>query len=216
MAQFVGWLSAQASDATTAREWYLRSLEWATEAGDPDMVATALSMRGHLAWLAGQPGPVVGLSQAAGRLPASHGVRALAAQQQARGHAMLGEAREVDRLLGHAVELVGQAAANPPWAYFFDGSYLTLQRGLAYRPLGRSTEAVRLLSDGLAGLPDSTARTEWAAAYAGELAAAHLSVGDRAAAEAALRRVRAVAKATGSVRLRRQLRRLSAALSADT
>ena len=48
-AQFAGWLHAASGDASQATRWYTRAMEWATEIGDADMMATALSMRGHLA-----------------------------------------------------------------------------------------------------------------------------------------------------------------------
>jgi transcriptional regulator with XRE-family HTH domain len=50
-AQFAAWLSTTTGDRTGGRRLYLQAMEWATEAGNPHMVATALSMRGHLAWI---------------------------------------------------------------------------------------------------------------------------------------------------------------------
>ena len=78
-AQFIGWLYASVGDLEKANGFYHLALGWATEADEPNMVATALNMQGHTAWLGGKPGPVVGLSGAAqrdGRI--SPGVRALA------------------------------------------------------------------------------------------------------------------------------------------
>jgi transcriptional regulator with XRE-family HTH domain len=134
-AQFAGWLSANTGRPAEARRWYLTALEWATEIGDPDMIATALNMRGHLAWLAGQPGPIIGLYAAAARQEASPGVLSLAVQQEARGHALVGDSDDVDRLLDRAVELSAAADANPddepPWVYFHNLDYLRLARTVA-------------------------------------------------------------------------------------
>jgi transcriptional regulator with XRE-family HTH domain len=181
-AQFAGWLHAASGQGKRARGWYGRALEWATEVDDPDMIATALNLRGHLAWLAGQPGPVIGLSAAAGRLPARPGVRALAAQQQARGHALVGEAADVDRMLDLAAELAAAAAERPgeepPWIYFYNGGYLAMQRGLAYRLLGRRDRAIEELRAGLASMPAEVRRSEWVTRYVLELARAHEEAGD--------------------------------------
>lgn len=111
-AQFAGWLGAATNAFEEARRWYARTLEYGTEAGNPDLVATALSMRGNLAWMAHRPGPVVGLSAAAAAQAVSPGIRAMAAQQQARGHAMLGEADAVDEQLDCAAVLMAEAAEH--------------------------------------------------------------------------------------------------------
>jgi len=204
-AQFAGWLSANTGQLTDARSWYLTALGWATETGDANMIATALNMRGHLAWLTAAPGPLIGLSAAAARQPASPGVLALAAQQEARGHALLGEADDVDRLLDRAVELSDTAAHHPdnepPWIYFHSPDYLRLQRGLAYRLLGRHDEAIALLTAGLAAIPPEGRRSEWAATYMAELALTLLAMGDRSGAAGAAAEVTDIARATGSTRL---------------
>src|SRR6266511_3318785 len=64
-AQFAGWLHAATGQPGAARDWYARTLEWATEVADFDMIATALNMRGHMAWQVREPGSLIGLSAAA-------------------------------------------------------------------------------------------------------------------------------------------------------
>jgi hypothetical protein len=64
-AQFCGWLYAATGDLRAARAQFDRAAEWAAESGNATMGATALSYRGHLAWMAGHIGPLIGLSQAA-------------------------------------------------------------------------------------------------------------------------------------------------------
>ena len=142
-AQFAGWLNANNRQFSEANRLYSLALEWALEADKPNMIATALSMQGHVAWLAGKASPMIGLSRAAQRdNRASPGVRALATQQEARGIALSKEGgiADIDRKFDQAQELAAQAAEKPenepPWIYFFSPDYLTLQRGLAYRLLG--------------------------------------------------------------------------------
>ncbi|MGH3328800.1 MAG: helix-turn-helix domain-containing protein [Streptomycetales bacterium] len=132
-AQFAGWLHTTTGRLAEAYPMYDRALEWTTEADDPNMIATALSMKGHAAWVAGKAGPVVGLSQAAQRSSAaSPGVRALAAQQEARGYAMMGEGDSTDRKLDAATTLILLAAEHredePAWVYFFNPDFLGMQR----------------------------------------------------------------------------------------
>jgi len=205
--QFGGWLQAASGRAAAARERYARTLEHATEAGNDDLIATSLSMRGHLAWTARRPGPVIGLSRAAADRAHSPGLRAMAAQQEARGQALLGAADEVDRLFDAADEQMAEAAAHPegepPWTYFYTPGYLRMQRGLAHGLLGRDDAAIDELRAGLAEAGPVVAGSEFGADGALRLAEAHLRAGDRDVAEALVAEVRALANSTGSARLLR-------------
>jgi transcriptional regulator with XRE-family HTH domain len=203
--QFAGWLRAATERPDAARERYARSLEHATEAGNEDLVATTLSMRGNLAWMARQPGPVIGLSAAAAARARAPGLRAMASQQEARGHALLGEADEVDALFDVATGQMDAAAAapenEPPWTYFYTPGYLRMQRGLAYEILGRPEAAIAELRAGLDEVAPELAGAEFITQYKLQLADAHARAGDRDVAEQLLGEVRAVAVATGSARL---------------
>ena len=173
-AQFAGWLHTATDSHTVARRCHDQATEWALEAGDANMVATALSLKGYSAWKLNQLGPMVGLSSAAGCQPGiSPGLRAMAAQQEARAYALLGDAGATDRKLDEAVELVGRAAGHPddepPWIYFYSPDYVQMQRGRAYRFLGRDEEAAELLAAGLGALPADVRGAEWAASYRHDL-----------------------------------------------
>lgn len=48
-AQFAAWLHGSADQPKRAHAYYDRASEWGLEADDPNMVATVLSMKGHLA-----------------------------------------------------------------------------------------------------------------------------------------------------------------------
>jgi transcriptional regulator with XRE-family HTH domain len=209
-AQFAGWLHAASGQPVDAGRWYAQTLEWATEVDRSDMIATALSMRGHLAWMAGQPGAVVGLSAAARRQAASPGVRALAAQQEARGFALAGDGAPVESLLDLAEQLADDPGERPPWIYFHSGAYLTMQRGLVYRLLGRHADAASRLAAGIGAQPAGTNRPEWVGPYLVHLAAALRAAGESNEAEAVLTEARMLGEATGSVRIRAAVRSLSA------
>ncbi|MEV6982720.1 XRE family transcriptional regulator [Sphaerisporangium sp. NPDC051017] len=209
-AQFAGWLHASAGRWAEADRHYDRALQWGSEVGNADLIATALNMKGHLAWLSRTAGPLISLSQAAQRDRAvSHGVRALAVQQEARGLALAGEADSTDRKFDEAAALTSRAAEHPedepPWIYFFGLGYLTLQRGLAYRYLGRYGEAIELLHRGLQALDPQARRAEWAGAYILQMAIAHAALGDIEQACSAAGQVADIADQTESTRLRAQL-----------
>lgn len=133
-------------------------------------------MKGYMAHRLNQLGPMLGLSEAAGRHKrASPGVRSLAAQQETRAHALLSNGDSCDRKLDTATMLAERAAARPdrepPWVYFFSPDYLVMQRGRAYHYLGRYQQAEELLSAGLGALPPEIRNAEWVLTYEQDLEA---------------------------------------------
>lgn len=211
-AQFAGWLHASGGKVAEASRLYGLALEWATEAGNADMVATALNMRGHAAWIDGKVGPMVGLSRAAQRVAGiSPGVRALAVQQEARGTALAGEATvtDIDRKFDEAERLIARAVAQPdrepPWIYFFSPHYLVMQRGLACRLAGEPAKAAVLLERGLAALPAELRQTDWIARYLIGLGLCYAKTGDVAAACKLGYEVVQIGRQTRSERLNRDV-----------
>ncbi|WP_158883912.1 helix-turn-helix domain-containing protein [Amycolatopsis anabasis] len=173
-AQFVGWLHAATEQSSASCRWLDRATEWALEVSDSSMVATTLSLKGYNAWKVGQLGPMLGLSEAAQRSDrVSPGLRAMAAQQEARAHALLGEADATDRKLDEATDLAASIVPEdePPWVYFYGPDFLQMQRGRAYRYLGRYQEAANLLAAGLDALPPEQRDAEWITSYRNDLGA---------------------------------------------
>lgn len=212
-AHFAGWLSATTGDHEQGRRWYVRAMEWATESGNPDMVATALSMRGHLAWVRGQVRAMIELSKAAAWQPAGPAVRSLAIQQEARGLALLGDGPATDARLDESEQLAVEAAQHPdekpPWMYFYDPAFFALTRGLAQYYLGRHDRAVELLTGGLRRLPKEIRDSDWIGWYVCQLAEAHAEAGNLDCAAAAIEDARRIAEATGAARLSADVDRLS-------
>lgn len=208
--QFGGWLATNTGRHADAVRQYDQTLALAIETGSPGMTATALSMKGHLAWRTGQVHPMISLSAAAATHKASPGVLSIAAQQHARGLALTGDADECERLLDHAVECAARVDPDnePPWIYFHDRSYLDLQRGLAYRYLGHLDHAIELLNAGLAALPPEMRDTEWAGLYLYQLAVAHAQDHDHTAAATTLESAENIAQTLDAGNLTRKLARL--------
>jgi hypothetical protein len=163
--------------------WYDRAHDWAVQAGDANMAATTLSMKGHLAWSTGDPHRCIRMGEAARWGEGSRvspGVRGMAAQMTARGHALAGDADTAHSLLDEAQELVGHAAEHPedepPWMYFYGETWFTLQRGMAELHLANWPAASELLAAGLEALPPAYRRDR--AWYGACLTRAHAGAGE--------------------------------------
>jgi transcriptional regulator with XRE-family HTH domain len=222
-AQFAGWLQASTGHHDKASARLSQALQWAVEAGEVNLISEVLSFQGHAAYIAGHPGPVIGLSQAAQRDRSAYpGQLAISAAQEAKGHAMEGRGADADRLLDEADELAARArerrAEAPPWLYYHTDGFFDLQRGEAYGyladdPLYHSRAAAALAS-GHAALPASAQRSEWGAEYLMHLAAVHARGGDLEQAYAVAMQAAGIARSIGSNRLSRMLKRLRARLAA--
>jgi transcriptional regulator with XRE-family HTH domain len=187
-AQFLAWMCIDTRDHAAGLAWYDRAQDWAQEAGDPNMAATALSMKAHLAWSVRDPRRCVQMAQAArwydDRI--TPGVQGMAAQMEARGHALAGEANPARSLLDQAQGLIergaGQPEDEPPWMYFYGENWFRLQRGMAELHLRNWGAAAELLASGLNELPAPYRRDR--AWYGACLASAHAGAGDAEQAEA--------------------------------
>lgn len=210
-AQFAGWLHTSVGRYEQARGWFTRALEWATEAGDTEMIATVLSYQGHVASLTAQWGPTVGLSKAALRDPGVYvGQRAYDAFQCARGYAAMGNLDDAKSMLAWADELAavsdGFTGDRPRWQYYRAPWFWRLERGLAYRYMarwddGHAAVAVAELRAGVDGMPAEMRGADWAAEYLVHLAGAHRDCGDVDAAREVLSEARRHAERTRSPRV---------------
>lgn len=207
-AQFSGWLNIAIGDAPAARASLDRAAEHAEEIGDTDMVGTVLSWKGYLAERLGHVGSMIGLSKAARRGRRGPG-RAYDMFQEARGHALAGDAEEAVQLLGAAREAAAAAdqADAREWEYYYlEPGFFDLETGLTHLYLGRddprhNARAVEIFTAGLEALPAGMRRSEWAGEYISHLAAAYTQAGDAEAACAAVVEAAEVARATSSVSL---------------
>jgi transcriptional regulator with XRE-family HTH domain len=163
-AQFLAWMAQDQGQSAAALAWYDRSHEWALEAGDANMAATTLSMKAHMAWSGGRGPRCVRLAEAArwSAPGASLGVQGMAAQMEARGHALSQDGDHARRLLDEAQDFIGRAAQHPedepPWMYFYGETWFTLQRGMAALHFRDWQGAADHITVGLDELPDNYRR----------------------------------------------------------
>lgn len=179
-AQFAGWLHLAVGRTRRAGAMFDRALECALEVDDREMVATVLSFKGHAAWLAGDLGPMIGLTEAALRDHGVHvGQRAYDRYQLARGHAAAGAKQEAVEAVAAgadlAAETVGFVGPRPPWHYYRSQAFFDLEAGLVHQLRGDDSRAVELLQRGLAGLPAEMREAEWTGMYRTALARASAS-----------------------------------------
>jgi len=193
-AQFIAWMAMDLGHRDLANRWYERSHGWAVEVADAGLAATTLSMRAHAAWSVGDPIRCVRLAEAA-RWHDGHvtpGVQGMASQMAARGHALAGEADPARRKLDEAHELIALASQSPedepPWMYFYDDGWFTLQRGMVALHLGEHREAVDLITAGIDTLPAHFRRDR--AWYGSCLSRAYAEAGDLDAAAQAAEAIR--------------------------
>jgi len=215
-AQFAGWLYSSSGRYNEAGQWLTRARDWATEVGDRDLIATALSFKGHVAYRRGEVGPTIGLSAAAQRdLQVYVEQRAFSALQEARGHAMGSDADAASRKMDEAADLITEAAETtapiPPWSYYYRSpGFFDLVRGMVYRYLGRQNRddnrrAIEAFQAGQAALPKDMSGSDWAGEFVSHSAVAYAQDGDMAAAAAVLEEARRIASATNSDWMRRQV-----------
>jgi len=217
-AQFAAWLNVSTRHLAAARARCRQTLELAAEAGDATMTATVLHNRGWMALLAGKPGPMIGLAQAAQRDPrAAANERALAADIEARGHAMTGDAATAERKLGEAQDLAAQGQPAR-WSYWATPAYFDCMRGAALGYLAHidryRAQAIEALTAGYVSLGPDLARSEWAAAYLMHRAAVHARGGEVDEACADALRVVPIWRQANSTGLREMLAEVHADLAA--
>ncbi|TYK49572.1 helix-turn-helix domain-containing protein [Actinomadura decatromicini] len=207
--QFGGWLYASVGRPGDALKSLGRTLEWATESGNQQIVGEVLSWQGYVAERRGQIGAMIGLSQAAQRLRAGSVGRVYDLYQEARALAAVGEADAVRRLTEQAAAAVVDVRPDVarPWEYYyFAPGFFVLEHGLAYRILGRTDPAynavaIEHLKAGLDGLPANMRASEWAGDFVYQLAMAYLQIGEAGEAERVAADLETIATRTGSDRL---------------
>lgn len=224
-AQFAAHLNIRIGDSPAGMALLRQALELATETDDPTMITTVLRLRGYMALLAGQPGQVIGLAQAAQRdLRAAVSERAYGASLEASGHAMTGDAAAAERKLGEARHLAGQLGERPererPWSYWYTVQWFECQRGVVLADLAAHADryripAVEALTAGYEGLSADAAGSEWGTDYIVHRAAVHARAGDVTQACADAFQAVPVAQQTSSASLYTLLTNLHATMAAQ-
>lgn len=210
-AQFLGWLHISTARWEGARGWLATALEWAVEVGQPDLMATTMSYQGHLAWLQHEPGPAIGLSEAAARAATAWpGQRAYDLYAAARGYAAIHDQATAELRLAQADQAADDATRwtgdVPPWEYYRAPWMWRAEHGLVLLHMarwdsGQAARAAEELAAGVAAIPVEMAGADWLAEFVVHQGIAHQLAGDQAEAAAVFDRAAGLARQTGSARV---------------
>jgi len=210
-AALLGWLYQDAGNLAESARWRDTTLSLAHRSGDQQLVSYALTNKAMLALDQGDGRAVVDFAEAAAA-PArdlSPKTRLIALQHLAQGHAVLGDRAAVDRLLDQAAPLVARVDDEYLWGNSPKRTphHVEMQRATCYGRTGKPQDAADAadLWDQIMDAMPETARRDNAVFRARQSAAlARVPDPDRAvwaASEAA-----SAVRATGSARLRREIR----------
>lgn len=148
IAEFAGWLYRDIAMPELANYWRDRAVEWAQAASDLPMQGYVLLKKSQAAWDERDALRMLTLAQATQegpwRLPAR--VRAEAAQQEARGHAMLtGNLSLAEPKLDQARALLAEdTPGNGPMAAHYDDALFSLQVAICHCEASQPDQALEL------------------------------------------------------------------------
>jgi hypothetical protein len=149
-----------------AQRYYIQALRLAQAAGDRGyggyVLAASMS---HLAAQLGNPREIAQLARAAqegARGRVTPRAEAMFHAAEARGHALMGDARAAQLASGRAVGALEAAdpssGDDPAWIAHFDEAYLADELAHCHRDLGQAEAAARRAQESLDGLPETKAR----------------------------------------------------------
>lgn len=212
-AALLGWLYQDAGNLSASAKWRSATLSLAHRSGDPQMISYALSNMAMLAVDHGDGRAVIDYAQAAlaaGR-ELSPKARVIALQHQAQGHALLGDRATADGLLDELASLVGRVDDEHPWGNACRRSphHVEVQRAASYGRTGKTRDTVAaatLWGEVIDSIPDSARRDK--AVFRARQATALAKIPDPDRAVWAASEAAGAVAATGSARLRNELKAL--------
>ncbi|MFF2505055.1 transcriptional regulator [Streptomyces sp. NPDC058067] len=166
LTELAGYMAVDTGQPGLAQRYYIQSLRLAQAAGDRGyggyVLAASMS---HLAAQLGNPREIAQLARAAqegARGRVTPRAEAMFYAAEARGHALLGDARTTQAVAGSALDALERASADsgddPAWIAHFDAAYLADELAHCYRDLGQAEAARRQAEASLAGHPETRAR----------------------------------------------------------
>jgi tetratricopeptide (TPR) repeat protein len=176
LTELAGYMAVDTGQPGLAQRYYIQALRLAQAAGDRGyggyVLAASMS---HLAAQLGNPREIAQLARAAQegtRGQVTPRAQSMFCAAEARGHALMGDARAAQAAAGRAVaamEAAGAGAASdagsgsgsgddPVWIAHFDEAYLADELAHCHRDLGQAEAAERCAREALAGHPEGRVR----------------------------------------------------------
>ncbi|MFI9305165.1 transcriptional regulator [Streptomyces triculaminicus] len=168
LTELAGYMAVDTGQPGLAQRYYIQALRLAQAAGDRGYGGYVLAAgMSHLAASLGNPREIAQLAKAAQEGARGHvtpRAEAMFYAAEARGHALLGDARACQVVASRAVSRL-EAADNgtdsgddPPWIRHFDRAYLSDELAHCHRDLGQAEPARRHAEDALAAHPTGRVR----------------------------------------------------------
>ena len=166
LTELAGYMAVDTGQPGLAQRYYIQALRLAQAAGDRAyggyVLAASMS---HLAAQLGNPREIAQLARAAqegARGRVTPRAEAMFHAAEARGHALMGDARTCQTVASRAVAALDQAdpekGDDPDWIAHFDAGYLADELAHCHRDLGQAEPAARRAKEALAALPESRTR----------------------------------------------------------
>ncbi|MFH8614870.1 transcriptional regulator [Streptomyces sp. NPDC017979] len=166
LTELAGYMAVDTGQPGLAQRYYIQALRLAQAADDRGyggyVLAASMS---HLAAQLGNPREIAQLARAAqegARGQVTPRAQALFYAAEARGHALLGDARTCHSVAGKALAAMERTdpkeGDDPEWIAHFDEAYLADELAHCYRDLGQAEAAAHHASSALDGHPEGRAR----------------------------------------------------------
>ncbi len=164
LTELAGYMAVDTGRPGLAQRYYIQALRLAQAAGDRGYGGYVLAAgMSHLAATLGNPREITQLARAAqegARGQVTPTAQAMFHAAEARGHALLGDARACQTAAGRAVDALERAvpADDPEWIAHFDHAYLADELAHCHRDLEQPGPAAERARQALAGHPPGRAR----------------------------------------------------------
>ncbi|GGX84806.1 tetratricopeptide repeat protein [Streptomyces hiroshimensis] len=169
LTELAGYMAVDTGQPGLAQRYYIQALRLAQAAGDRGyggyVLAASMS---HLAASLGNPREIAQLAKAAQEGARGHvtpRAEAMFYAAEARGHALLGDARSCQGVAAKALAKLEQAGDpapdsgdDPAWIRHFDHAYLADELAHCHRDLGQAEQARRHAEDAIAGHAEGRVR----------------------------------------------------------
>ncbi|MEH6377384.1 transcriptional regulator [Streptomyces sp. KLMMK] len=169
LTELAGYMAVDTGQPGLAQRYYIQALRLAQAAGDRGyggyVLAASMS---HLAASLGNPREIAQLAKAAQEGARGHvtpRAEAMFYAAEARGHALLGDARSCQGVAAKAMAKLEQAGDpapdsgdDPSWIRHFDHAYLADELAHCHRDLGQAEQARRHAEDAIAGHAEGRVR----------------------------------------------------------
>ncbi|MBO8186584.1 transcriptional regulator [Streptomyces spirodelae] len=168
LTELAGYMAVDTGQHGLAQRYYIQSLRLAQAAGDRAYGGYVLAAgMSHLAASLGNPREIAQLARAAqegARGRVTPRVEAMFHAAEARGHALMGDARACQGSVTRALtamdgaEAAADAGDDPSWIAHFDRAYLADELAHCHRDLGQAESAAARAEEAVTGHPHGRAR----------------------------------------------------------